>query len=109
MRQEMNPKTGKGKGWTDAEETLFREIMRIGRMERIPAIHLYRRCRSNPDKALRCAREWYRLTEAQEAAYEQTKAKRLAALSKANQNRARNSLFQRQKLAYSHRTGQCGI
>ena len=82
-----------GKGWTDAEENTFAEIMRVGQLERIPAIHLYKRCRCNSEKAVIFAREFYSPTEAQVNAYEQTRTKRLAALSKANQNRCKGYPF----------------
>jgi hypothetical protein len=52
----INPKTGKG--WTDAEEATFAEIMRIGYLTRIKAIQLFRRCRSNEVKAIRMAAEY---------------------------------------------------
>jgi hypothetical protein len=48
---DINPNTGKG--WTDAGEAAFAEIMRIGRMERIKAIQLFRRCKSDHAKAIR--------------------------------------------------------
>ena len=51
----INPKTGLG--WTDEEETAFAEIMAAGQIERLPAIRLYRRCRSNLNRALEYARE----------------------------------------------------
>jgi hypothetical protein len=104
MSLDINPKTGKG--WTDLEETVFAEIMEIGRMERIPAIHLYRRCGSNPEKALRCAREWYGLTEAQETAYEQTKAKRLAALAKARIGRRKEYPISTSEIAVQPSNGE---
>jgi len=81
MSLDINPKIDKG--WTDAEESTFAEIMRIGRMARIPAIHLYKRCRCNSEKAVKYAREFYAPTKAQVTAYEQTRTKRLAALADA--------------------------
>lgn len=54
--QRKNPKTGKA--WTDAEEAAFADIMRVGRMERIKAIQLFKRCKSNPVKALKLAAEY---------------------------------------------------
>jgi hypothetical protein len=51
---DINPNTGKR--WTDTEEATFAEIMRIGRMERIKAIQLIRRCKSDHAKAVKLAR-----------------------------------------------------
>ena len=49
---DINPNTGKG--WTDVQEqATFAEIMRIGRMERIKAIQLFRRCKSDHAKAVK--------------------------------------------------------
>ena len=86
-----------GKGWTDAEEQTFAEIMRIGRMARMDAIRLYRRCRSDAAKALRLAEEHYGMSDTQAAAYEQSKAVRLAGLAVARQRRAQNRLSQQRK------------
>jgi hypothetical protein len=52
---DLNPKTGKG--WTDAEEATFADIMRIGALGRMAAIRLFRRCKSNPAMALKLAAE----------------------------------------------------
>lgn len=89
----MNPNTGKG--WTDAEEATFAEIMRIGRMERIRAIQLFRRCKSDHAKALRLAQANYGRSTAQLAGME----RRLAGLSRARQVRAQNGSFNSQKPA----------
>lgn len=51
----INPNTGKG--WTDAEEAAFAQIMAAGRLERLPAIRLYRRCRCALNRALQIASE----------------------------------------------------
>lgn len=88
----MNPNTGKG--WTDTEEATFADIMRVGRLTRIKAIHLWARCRRDPAKAVRSARENYGLSEVQEASYEQTKAARLAGLVRARLRRAQNRAIQ---------------
>jgi hypothetical protein len=85
MSLDINAKTDKG--WTNAEESTFAEIMRVGRMARIPAIHLYKRCRCNSEKAVKYAREFYAPTEAQVRAYEQTRTKRLAVLTGARPGR----------------------
>jgi hypothetical protein len=71
-----------GKGWTDQEEATFASIMRIARMSRIAAIQFFRRCRSDHAKALKLAQGNYGLSDAQKAAYESTRAARLAGLSK---------------------------
>jgi hypothetical protein len=76
------------KGWTVAEETTFADIMRIARMERMPAIHIYRRCGSDPVKAIQLAQENHGLSDEQTAAYERNKAARLAGLAKARQDRS---------------------
>jgi hypothetical protein len=80
---DMNPNTGKG--WTDAEEATFSEIMRIGRMERIKAIQLFRRCKSDHAKAVKLARDNYGLSDLQIAAYERSEVARSAGLVKARQ------------------------
>jgi hypothetical protein len=61
----INPNTGKG--WTDAEEATFADIMRISHKERIAAIQLFRRCRSNATKALKLAAEYGVTAQAAEA------------------------------------------
>jgi hypothetical protein len=80
---DMNPNPGKG--WTDAEEATFSEIMRIGRMERIKAIQLFRRCKSDHAKAVKLARDNYGLSDLQIAAYERSEVARSAGLVKARQ------------------------
>lgn len=90
-----NPTTGKG--WTDAEEATFADIMRIGRMAHMDAIRLYRRCKSDPGKALRVAKRDYEMSDERAAAMERSKAARLAGLAKANQRRAQNRLIERQE------------
>lgn len=42
-------------GWTPEEEAAFARLMEVGRLERVPAIRLYRRCGGNLDRALRIA------------------------------------------------------
>ena len=90
---DINPNTGKG--WTDTEEVTFAEIMRIGRMERIRAIQLFRRCKSDHVRAVRLARKNYGVSHAQLAALERSKAARLAGLSKANERRVQDRHFER--------------
>lgn len=51
----LNPKTGKG--WSDAEEADFAQLMAAGNLERLPAIRLYRRMKCDLQKALKYARE----------------------------------------------------
>ena len=80
-----------GKGWTDAEETTFAEIMRTGNLTRIKAIQLFKRCKSNPARALELARENYGRSEARTASYERSKAARLAGLVKATAARSQNA------------------
>jgi hypothetical protein len=53
----INPKTGKG--WSDAEENTFTEIQRVSRLNRIQAIQLFRRHKSDGAKALAVARREY--------------------------------------------------
>jgi hypothetical protein len=88
-----NPNTGKG--WTDAEETTFAAIMRIGRgrLSRIQAIQLFFRCKKNHARALKMAQDNYGLSDVQMAAYERTKAARLARLAQARQRRSLNRQF----------------
>ena len=43
--------------WTEQEERAFAEIMAAGKIERLPAIRLYRRCRGDLRKALKYARK----------------------------------------------------
>ncbi len=85
---DINPNTCKG--WTDTEEATFAEIMRIGRMERIKAIQLFRRCKSDPATAVKLAQANYGLSEAQVAGFERSKAARLAGLSKVNARHAQD-------------------
>jgi hypothetical protein len=42
-------------GWTEVDEWAFAQLMHVAHLERMPAIRLYRRCRSNFDKALAVA------------------------------------------------------
>lgn len=51
----MNHETGKG--WTNAEEKAFAQIMATGELDRLSAIRLYRRMQGNLAKALRYASE----------------------------------------------------
>lgn len=53
----MNPETGKG--WTDAEERAFAQIMAASRLTRIQAIHLWKRCGKDAHKALHLAKSNY--------------------------------------------------
>jgi hypothetical protein len=59
-------------GWTDAEETTFTQIIGVGRMDRIEAIQLFRRCKSDHAKAAELTRKQLR-SDGQVAAYENTK------------------------------------
>ena len=88
----INPNTGKG--WTDAEEATFADIMRIGHLTRIKAIHLFRRCRSNAAKAITMAQENYGMTNEQTAGLERTRTARIAGLAKARQTVAQNRQIQ---------------
>lgn len=45
-----NPRTSKS--WNDFEESAFAAIMNAGLLERLPAIRLYRRCKSDLARAL---------------------------------------------------------
>jgi hypothetical protein len=38
--------------WTEQEEQAFADIMAAGRLERLPAIRLFRRCKDNLTRAL---------------------------------------------------------
>ena len=42
-------------GWTEVDERAFAQLMQVAHLQRMPAIRLYRRCRSNFDKALAVA------------------------------------------------------
>lgn len=44
--------------WTDVEEATFAEIMRVGNLARIKAIHLWARSKRNGAKALRLAAKY---------------------------------------------------
>jgi hypothetical protein len=69
----INPHTGKG--WTDEEEKAFAEIQAASRLNRIRALHLWKRCRKNLAKALDLARQDYPpLTAAQHARDKKAKA-----------------------------------
>ena len=81
----MNINANTGIGWTDAEEATFAQIMRIGRMERIKAIQLFRRCNSDHAKAVKLARDNHGLSDLQIAAYERSKGARFSGLVKARQ------------------------
>jgi hypothetical protein len=41
--------------WTPAEEDAFAQLMEVGRMKRMEAVRLYRRCNENLKRALRIA------------------------------------------------------
>ena len=41
--------------WGEVEERDFAKVMEVGKLERMPAIRLYRRCRGNLDRALAIA------------------------------------------------------
>jgi hypothetical protein len=41
--------------WTPAEEDAFSRLMEIGRMKRMEAVRLYRRCKDNLKRALSIA------------------------------------------------------
>ena len=57
--------------WTKSEEKAFAEIQAVSRLSRIQAIHLWKRCRRNTDKALNIARDNYPpLTDRQLASIE---------------------------------------
>jgi len=53
----INPNTGKG--WTDSEEAAFARIQQQSRLSRIQAIQLYKRVKSDADKALAIAKSNY--------------------------------------------------
>jgi hypothetical protein len=55
MTTALNPRTGKG--WSDTEEHAFAAIMRVGLLERLPAIRLYRRSGNDFLKALKVAKQ----------------------------------------------------
>src|SRR5271165_6570448 len=66
-QMDINPNTGKG--GTDAEEVAFAGIVRIGRVQRIKAIELFRRCKSDCAKAVKLARDNHGLSDLQTASY----------------------------------------
>ena len=82
-------------GWTDAEEATFADIVRITRMDRIAAIQLFRRCKSDHTKAVRLARRNYTMTDERAAGLERSKTARLAGLAKANARRAQDGSITR--------------
>jgi hypothetical protein len=41
--------------WTEQEERAFADLMKAGRLERLPAIRLYRRCKDDLTRALAVA------------------------------------------------------
>lgn len=82
------------KEWTAAEESAFRQIMTVSDLERLPAIRLYRRCKSNLAKALQIAKDCYGMSDTQKTAYEQNKAARIAGLVKARAARRLNGSIQ---------------
>lgn len=85
-----NPQTGKG--WTDEEEAAFSAIMEAGKMERLPAIRLYRRLRGDLKKALRYANQARLSAEAWARSHPKAHLKRsLDALEPARQSAARVS------------------
>ena len=65
-------------GWTAAEESAFQQIMAVSDLDRLPAIRLYRRCKDNLAKALQIAKDCYGSSDTQRAAYQQSKAARVA-------------------------------
>jgi hypothetical protein len=83
-----------GKGWTAAEEETFADIMRRGRLARIAAIQLYRRCKSDRTKSLKLTQGKYAMSDAEVAGMERSKAARLAGLAKARQGVAQNRAFE---------------
>ena len=107
IKMNINPRTGKG--WTDAEELTFADIMRIGRMGRIAAIQLFRRCKSDHAKALKLAQDNYGLSDAQVAGFERTKAARLAGLSTANARRAQDRPIIRAEVAACDELRRVGL
>ena len=62
--------------WTQEEEKAFAQLMSAGRLERLPAIRLYRRFKGNLPKALEVALD-YHITPEQAARNAERTAKRL--------------------------------
>lgn len=48
-----------GNRWTEAQERAFTEIIAASRLSRVRAIHLWKRCRENAEKAIRVAKTQY--------------------------------------------------
>jgi hypothetical protein len=86
-------------GWTAAEESAFHQIMAASDLERLPAIRLYRHCNDNLAKALHIAKDYYGLSDSQWAAYQQSKAARVAGLVKARAARRLNRSIQQTERA----------
>jgi hypothetical protein len=77
--------------WTDEEEKLFAELRQIGCLTRIQAIHLYKRSKSNSNKALKIAQDNYAMTDEERAGYARSKDARVAGLAKARAARAKRA------------------
>jgi hypothetical protein len=77
--------------WTDEEEKLFSELQQTGRLTRIQAIQLYRRTKSNPDKARKIVQDSYAMTDEERAGYARSKDARVAGLAKARAARAKRA------------------
>jgi hypothetical protein len=77
--------------WTDEEEKLFGELQQIGSLTRIQAIQLYKRSKSNPDKARKIAQDNYAMTDEERAGYARSKDARLAGLVKARAARSKQA------------------
>lgn len=77
--------------WTDEEEKLFAELQQIGRLTRIQAIQLYKRSKSNPDKACKIAQDNYAMTDEERTGYARSKDARVAGLAKARAARAKRA------------------
>jgi hypothetical protein len=78
--------------WTEQEEQTFADLMKAGRLERLPAIRLYRRCNDNLGRALAIATA--------EAPTGRQVARRMA-LADANRARARKDPSQLPTIAGS--------
>jgi hypothetical protein len=76
--------------WTSEEESAFQQIMAVSDLERLPAIRLFRRCNDDLAKALKIAKECYRMSNERRAVYEKTKVARIAGLAKAREARRLN-------------------
>jgi hypothetical protein len=83
--------------WTDSEEAAFVQLMAAGKLERMAAIRLYRRCKDDLVKALQIAREIYGVSDAKTTAYETTRSARVAGLVKARAARHLNGPIQQRK------------